>query len=224
MGAMFKQLTQPKTLIFILAGIVVLSLLAWFAVRINRLQQTSRDTTKLVSFDYCGEELTKLCVVSFGRDADENTIINLFVPEQELPLFYLKVIRTGSENLYECDKNDEVKTIVYCTGGALNLEERFDIQIVSVKDDILLAQGNFTLTAFLIDGSTAGVQPLQTHTSRPATPTETFATPTTLSGSATPTVITTSTLVTSTPATSTPTTTIRVTPTATTPVSYPSYP
>lgn len=220
MGAMLKKFTQPKTLIFLLAGILVLSLLAWFAVRINRLQGTSRESSKLVSFDYCSEELTKLCVVSFGRDADGNTIVNLFVPEDDYPIFYLKVIRTSGENHYECDKNDDVKTSVYCTGDPLNLEERFDIQIVSVKDDQLLAQGRFTLTAFLITSQAAGNNTPQAPTSETASSTQTNATPTTSPATSITSTVTPATNPT---ATATSVTVIRATPTATS-ASYPSYP
>ena len=178
---MLKKFTQPKYLLILVAGIILISSLAWFAVRVNRLQERSGESGKLVSFDYCAEELTKLCVVSFGRDADGNTIVNLFVPEDEFPIFYLKVTRATGESVYECDKNDEVKTSVYCTGDPLNLEERFDIQIVSVKDDQILAQGRFTLTAFLITGPTADVQTPQT-TPEVASSTQTESTPTVSSG------------------------------------------
>lgn len=221
MGAMLKKFTQPKYLIFILAGILVLALIIWFAVRINSLQETSRGSTKLVSFDYCSEELTQLCVVSFGRDADGNTIVNLFVPEDEFPIFYLKVIRASGENVYECDRNDDVKTSVYCTGDPLNLEERFDIQVVSVKDDQPLAQGRFTLTAFLITGSTAGAGTPQSPTSEAASSTQALPTqtvfPTATNSLATPTTGASAT------ATATSVTTVRATPTATS-VTYPSYP
>lgn len=235
MNTMLKKFTQPKYLLILVAGIILISSLAWFAVRVNRLQERSGESGKLVSFDYCAEELTKLCVVSFGRDADDNTIVNLFVPEDEFPIFYLKVTRATGESVYECDKNDEVKTSVYCTGDPLNLEERFDIQIVSVKDDQILAQGRFTLTAFLITGPTADVQTPQT-TPEVASSTQTEATPTVSSGTSVASGdLATATATQSNNDLATPTTSvavnqtatsvavIRATPTATSD-SYPSYP
>ncbi|MBL8062014.1 MAG: hypothetical protein JNK32_03275 [Anaerolineales bacterium] len=225
---MLKKLTQPKILIFAFAGIAVLGLLIWFGVRLYRLQQAPGSFANPISFDTCGEELKEMCVFSFGRDADGNTIVNLYVPEEEkFPAFYLKVIReTGEEIVYECDKNDEVKTSVYCVGGALNLEERFEVQVVSIKDDQPLAQGKFTLTAFLV---VAGETSPRTQPSEDASSTEALATPTASSITATPidssitatpTIRATSVVA----ATETSVSVARGTPTATSSVSYPSYP
>lgn len=110
----------------------------------------SEPTVEPVAFEYCGAKLISLCVVSFGRDAFGDTIINLYVPQTDYPPFYLNVMRRSGESRYECETNKNVSTSVYCTGEAINLDEGFDIQLIGELDDRLLAQGTFTLIAFLV--------------------------------------------------------------------------
>lgn len=65
-------------------------------------------------------------------------------------LFYLKLLRATGESEYVCTANKTVKTSVYCVGDALNLGEGLVMQLLAEKDDRLLAQGDFTLKAFLV--------------------------------------------------------------------------
>lgn len=117
---------------------------------VTRPQSTPEPTDVPVRFEYCGERLKDLCVVSFGRDVFGNTVINLYVPQQTYPPFYMKVIRASDESLYECDANEDVVTSVYCVGAPLNLGDGFELQLLTELGDELLAQGTFTLTAFRV--------------------------------------------------------------------------
>lgn len=164
-----KFLSDPKraavaALAAIVAAFVCMALIVgagWMSYR-NRV--TPEPTVEPVSFDYCGERLTSLCVVSFGRDVFGDTIINLYVPLRKYPPFYLNVIRTSGSGRYECEINKKVRTSVYCTGAPINLGEGLNIQLFSEKDDTLLAQGAFTLNAFLVTTQTVDGEPSASDT------------------------------------------------------------
>lgn len=126
----------------------------------------SEPTMEPAVFEYCGAKLISLCVVSFGRDAFGDTIINLYVPQTDYPPFYLKVIRRSGEGRYECETNKNFKTSVYCTGDPINLGEGFEIQLLAEQDDRVLAQGTFTLTAFLVKTPVVGDAVSETRTPR----------------------------------------------------------
>lgn len=111
---------------------------------------TPRPTLEPDSFGYCGARLTELCVVSFGRDVFNNTVVNLYVPQRRYPAFYMKIIRKSGEERYDCVWSETVETSVYCAGNAINLGEGIEIQLLAKLDDRLLANGAFTLTAFFV--------------------------------------------------------------------------
>lgn len=152
---MFEKIKKPQVLIaaLILAGIfalLCLFLLVQFGVRTVRLQETPTPAAIPAGVGYCGAELTELCILSFGRDADGNTIVNLFVPERDVPDFYLIASRVTGEYLFECSRSRNVPTSVYCVGSALNLGERVEFSVFAQDDDRLLAKGGLILKAFLI--------------------------------------------------------------------------
>ncbi|NOH00788.1 MAG: hypothetical protein HND47_01800 [Chloroflexi bacterium] len=118
---MFKRFSEPKILLLLFGVTAVFALLAWFGWKAYRLGQIAESTAEPVSFEYCGADLDELCILSFGRDGDGNTIVNLFMPERKFPAFYLLVERVVGASRYECDKNDDVPTIVWCIGDSLNL-------------------------------------------------------------------------------------------------------
>jgi hypothetical protein len=131
-------------------GVICFTLLAGSGWAVSRFTRTPTPTIAPVSFGYCGESLTGLCVVSFGRDAFGNGIVNLYAPPEKFSEFYLNVVRKSGEERFDCVWVEEVETSVYCFGAPLILGEGMEIQIRSLTDDSLLAQGTFALTAFLV--------------------------------------------------------------------------
>lgn len=161
MGMMLnKILSDPKRIVILaLVALIVLFICAvaligggWTIFH----QSEPTPTAEPVSFGYCGAEFIDLCVVSFGRDAFGNTVINLYVPIRRYPVFYLEVIRQSGKQRFECKWNLDVKTSVYCTGSPLNLGEGFNIHIFSEEDNFLLAEGEFTLIAFRVTTPVVG--------------------------------------------------------------------
>lgn len=120
---------------------------------------TPAPTLEPKNFGYCGAHLADLCVVSFGRDAFGDTVVNLFVPSGQYPTFHLNIVRNTGADVYKCISSKIDETSVYCTGSALNLEEGIVIQILADKDNLLLARGAFTVNAFLITTPRVGEAP-----------------------------------------------------------------
>lgn len=143
--------SSRKTFLLILAGIIVLVLLA-LTWRIVSLQKAASevDFAPVLKIGYCGVEPEELCVLSFGRDVDENMVVTVFVPDRKFPAFYLKIGRAVGENVYECEKDKEVRTYMFCYGNMVNLQERMEVSMLSLEDDHVLAVGQFTLKALLI--------------------------------------------------------------------------
>ncbi|MBK8781570.1 MAG: hypothetical protein IPO22_07135 [Anaerolineales bacterium] len=149
-----KFFGSRKSILLVFAGIfsLALLLLAW---RIVSLQKAASEAVSepVLKISYCGAEPEELCVLSFGRDVDENMVVNIFVPDRKFPDFYLKIKRTAGESVYECEKDKEVPTNVYCYGDMVNLQERMEISLFAREDERLIAAGDFTLKAILISES-----------------------------------------------------------------------
>ena len=184
---MTEFVSKWKYPLLALAGICLLICLVLFAGlgwSVFRAQDaTPTATVEPDVFNYCGAQLTSLCVLSFGRDAFGQTVINLYVPPRTYPSFYLKLLRATGESEYVCTANKTVKTSVYCVGDALNLGEGLVMQLLAEKDDRLLAQGDFTLKAFLVpsvvvDDETASDSPEPASTSKPTSTPKPESTPT----------------------------------------------
>lgn len=208
---MNEFISKWKWLILAFAGIfLVLCLFLFTGVgwAVFRSQETTPTLTREPeAFNYCGAQLTSLCVVSFGRDAFGNTIINLYVPEDTYAPFYLNVIRTSGESRFDCVVNKKVDTSVYCTGTPINLGEGFEIQVIAERNGNLMAQGTFVLTAYLVTTQSAEETAIEKAATEATATLETQATSTPFSSNSRPS------------STSTPT----QTPTPSTP-SYPNYP
>lgn len=140
-----------------LAFAVLACVLIWVFVRGNTNKDEAAEPPVTVA--YCGAELDQLCILSFGRDAQGDALINLFVPEDEYPDFYLKVGRSTGEVWFDCVKLEEVPTSVYCLGPALVLGERLQVELVAQEDNSrVLAAGTFTVRAILVASDTSQFQ------------------------------------------------------------------
>ena len=146
-----KIFGSRRSRLFVLAGIILLALLAvtW---RIVSLQKAASkvDVEPVLKIGYCGTEPDELCILSFGRDVDENMVVNIFSPNRKFPEFYVKIKRAAGESVYECEKDKEIRTNVFCYGDLANLQERMEVRLFAKEDERLLAMGDFTLKALLI--------------------------------------------------------------------------
>jgi hypothetical protein len=121
-----------------------------------------------IKFEYCEAEPDALCILSFGRDGSGDTIINFYVPDKKFPDFYLIIKKEGTESRYECIRNEQIKTSVFCSGEALSLKKTVQIDIHAMEDDRLLATGTFLLQAFLVSTPLPGNETAVTTLKKPS--------------------------------------------------------
>jgi len=198
--AMLKNIfSDPKRMVLIVGGCIAFIFFCLFSTTfvgwaIFRTHETPEPTTEPISIGYCGVQLTSLCVTSFSQDVFGNTVINLFVPIRRFSTFYLNALSPSDKKRYDCEWEKRDPTKVHCTGPSIGLGEGFELQVFSVKDDVLIASGPFTLTAYLVTTQTADEEPTASDTPKldstqeiittsPPTlpsPEETIETPTTL--------------------------------------------
>lgn len=148
---MSSEVSNSKRFLFWIFGIFVLLLLLGMGISFftKNKETTNEPVTKL---RYCGAELEELCILSFGRDVDENLVVNLYVPDKDFPDFKLNIKRRAGKSEYECEKFTEVPTSVFCYGEMISLQERMEVSLISIDGESLLAFGNLTLDAILISG------------------------------------------------------------------------
>ena len=171
-----KVFADPKRVVLIVGvGMVLVFLCILFVtaagLTVLRKEEPPNNTIEPISIGYCGANLTSLCVTSFSQDVFGNTMINLHVPFRRYSTFYLNVIRKSGESRFDCEWEKQTPTNVHCTGPVIDLGEGFELQVFSVKDNILIAYGPFTLTAYLVTTQTADGQPVASDTPAPV-PTE----------------------------------------------------
>ena len=162
-----KFSTKQKTLALAIAGIFIIGWVFLFAnvVRFAVNQFTPDPTHEPpIEITYCGAIPEGICILSFGRDGSGDTIINLFVAPTDFPDFYLKVNKTSGEVIYECEKNEDVETSIYCIGEPVLLGEQVEITIFSIDGDIPIAYGKFAVTAILVVSPNEGSQSFSSQT------------------------------------------------------------
>jgi hypothetical protein len=147
----FEELTlRSRIILAMTVGVILLLIPALLFTFILRSTRTTSTPTPPIKFEYCEAEPDALCILSFGRDGAGQAIINFFVPEKKFPDFYLIIKKAGTASRYECIRNKQIKTSVFCSGEALSLKQTIQVDIHANDDDRLLATGTFLLEAFLV--------------------------------------------------------------------------
>ena len=99
----------------------------------------------LQRLSYCSSDQVTPCIVSFSLNAHGDMLVNFLTTGAFYPDFYLKVRRDKNDYIYTCQKVSKFATSVYCTGAAMPLGEVLQFSIFSLKEDVLLAEGNFAI-------------------------------------------------------------------------------
>jgi hypothetical protein len=77
-------------------------------------------------------------------------LVNMLVPAASYPNFYLTIGNTTTTNRYECQQVDDFPANIYCTGAEMYPGEALQFNVVALKDDTLLAEGNFAIIGLLL--------------------------------------------------------------------------
>jgi len=115
-----------------------------------------------VELQRCDDAQDVLCLLTFGIEPpDEMLIVLLTTPglPEELSI---TVNRNAEQISYACNITAESPTVVYCTGPQIPLGTTVIIEVFAVQEQILLASGKFTLTAFAMPTVPAGGAELPT--------------------------------------------------------------
>ena len=94
---------------------------------------------------YCNSNDDRPCMASFSLDPHGKMLVNVLTPGLSFPAFYLKIIHSDGENVYECEKLKRFSTSVYCTGEAMRLGETLQFLLISVDEEVTLAEGSFAI-------------------------------------------------------------------------------
>ena len=134
---------------WIVAGIVVIVLLVIGVILfLNNRSSDTVDTSPnvpVLELAYCTEQQVKPCVVSFSTDAEGRMLVNILLPDLSYPGFYLMIKRGGTEIKYNCQRVKEAFNHAYCAGGKLPPGEILHLMLISIKDRILIAEGDLSI-------------------------------------------------------------------------------
>lgn len=124
--------------------ILIISGLALFKEWQSRQAHVDR-RFPLQRLGYCNSDQVTPCIVSFSLDSNGKMLVNFLTTGAFYPDFYLKIKQDEEQHIYGCRKVNKFATSVYCIGAALPLGEVFQFSIFSIKEDVLLAEGNFAI-------------------------------------------------------------------------------
>jgi hypothetical protein len=130
--------------IFVLLILIIVGLILLRAELQTRQTQVNQ-REPLQGLGYCDSNQVTPCIVSFSGDADGKMLVNILTEGPSFPDFYLKIKHSQGESIYPCREVQRFSTSMYCTGRALPLGEVFQFFILSIDDNSLLAQGNFSI-------------------------------------------------------------------------------
>jgi hypothetical protein len=132
----------------IILGIVVALGLVFFARWLGGRNEQSAEPgsyTPVVGLAYCNDDQVRPCVVSFGIDANDNTLVNFLLPDLSFPNFYLKIVHEGRDAFYECQRIVAAPNNAYCVGEKMPPGESLHLMLFSKRDDVLLAEGDLSI-------------------------------------------------------------------------------
>jgi len=130
-----------------------------------RSQQARVDQrVPLQGLGYCDSQSAMPCVVSFSQESDGTMLVHFLTDGAFYPDFYLIIKTAESEHIYVCDKVNRFATSVYCTGKTLPVGVVYQFLIFSLKEEILIAQGNFPIIGMALVTPVVIAPPTETPT------------------------------------------------------------
>lgn len=157
-GALVRCRNRLRPVLAVVAGLV----LACSFSPLGLLSLGRSTPEPPIDLKRCDEVQDVLCIVTFGIEPpDEMLILLLTVPGLPDGLEVV-VTRNDEKLLYACMTTAESPAAVYCTGPQVPLGTTVLIQVFAYEEQVLLASGEFTLTAFALQTVPADGQGLPT--------------------------------------------------------------
>jgi hypothetical protein len=171
--------------IAIFLSIALVTAAAWWLVRSLNHPRLTGQKILVVKLGYCGPEGIRPCITSFSQDGEGNMLVDILLPSSGFPNFYLTIITEGQEHRYECKKVKASPSHAQCVGREMQPGEAMQFTIISIADNSVLAEGNFSIIGLLLVAPgvdvVATIQPTESPTPF------LFGTPTPVAGTPTPT-------------------------------------
>ena len=105
---------------------------------------------------YCGAEDIRPCIVSFSQNGEGSMLVDILIPSSTFPDFYLIISRAEERYRYECEKVEDSPTSVSCIGWEMFPGELLQFTLVSIEEERVLADGQFTIIGLLLSTQIAG--------------------------------------------------------------------
>ena len=143
------SLQNRNRLIAIVAVLIALTIVIVYSVsraqspKVKRSQVGSRYPASAIG--YCSVDPSHLCVLSFGQIVNGPMRVDFLAPSADYPKFVLKVTNSGVESTYECQSVQETPENIYCTGMVQAPGAILELNLLSEKNNTLLAKGTFSL-------------------------------------------------------------------------------
>ena len=94
-------------------------------------------------------------------------LVNFQVPRLFYPEFLLVINRFGVESIYECKEAKGISMGVTCAGASQVPGEVLQFKVVSIEDNVLLAEGKFQIIGIAISTPEGELTPTRTSTGLP---------------------------------------------------------
>ncbi len=156
---------RKKLLLLGAVGVMIVLALAAVAATLLYLKlrpQPPSNNPPPTDLTYCNQGQTELCVVSFGADNANRMLINFVLPDPSFPAFYVKVQHNDGVGQYDCKGIQDFPTNVYCAGDRTPLGDPITIEVYSNDKNVLLAQGNFVVSAIALPTAVMDIIPTPT--------------------------------------------------------------
>ena len=100
-----------------------------------------------------------VCVVTFGIEPPDKMLIAILVPLGGFQEIHVDVEYKGTKSAYPCDASAAFPRNFNCTGPSIPLGSTLRIDVLTGKPEIVLASGDFVLTALALPTIGAGTLP-----------------------------------------------------------------
>lgn len=119
-------------------------------VRFTFLKPATKTPQPVIALVRCDEAADVLCLVTFGLEPPDRMVVVLLGSPGLPPDLEAVVVHERSSVAFPCEFTDVASSVIYCTGPQLPLGSTILIQIYTVAERILLASGEFVLTALAL--------------------------------------------------------------------------
>jgi len=140
---------RKPTIIFVsivLATLLICGFIGYFNDPRRASTALSENTSlaekkSLIELNYCYSAIPDLCIVSFGKDKVNNSLIVIKKNNPSVAQFYLKIKENDNWQRYECQQVQFSTNTFYCSGATLNDGAMITIDVYAEKDNLQIASG-----------------------------------------------------------------------------------